>query len=189
MLGEEVRLAAADGFRLATKTLPIALQAEGLESAIIPTHTVEVLEHLSRKTPREAAACRHPGATPDRQAKTGGHMDKHLLRIRFGKVTVTARLIQGNPPNYMALIPKETIAEVMVMAPDLERAVRSVLGIAKETSGIVRLSWTEKELMTVKSGTEDSRRDDRARESTTPGHVALNIRLRTGLSSGQVIAS
>ena len=174
LLGDELRLAAADGFRLAYKTLPTALKADGMETAIIPTHSVHVLEHLSRKALREAPQVGTLAQLLTAKRKLELKMDKSTLQIRFGKVTMTTRLITGAPPNYVSLIPKETIAEVMVMAPELDRAVRSVLGVAKETTSIVRLSWS-KQSMKVQSKGEDSIEVTVSVVSATPSRVALNI--------------
>ncbi len=174
LLGDELRLAAADGFRLAYKSLPMALKADGMETAIIPTHSVHVLEHLSRKAPREAPQVGTLAQLLTAKRRLALTMDKATLRIHFGKVTMTTRLITGAPPNYVSLIPKETTAEVMVMAPELDRAVRSVLGVAKETVSIVRLSWSEQS-MKVQSEGEDSIEVTVPVVSATPGRVALNI--------------
>ena len=133
LLGERLDLAAADGFRLASKTVPIRLVAEGMDTVIVPAQTVRILEHLGRKAPRDVPPVGTLAQLVTAKRQLEISMDKTLLSIHFGHVTVVTHLVQGNPPDYRSLIPKEFGAEVMVMAPELDRAVRSVLGIAKET--------------------------------------------------------
>lgn len=174
LLGEHLEVAAADGFRLAVKALSISLQVEGMETAVIPAQTVRVLEHLARKAPRDVPQVGTLAELVTAKRLMRVTMDKTILCLTFGKIQVSTHLIQGTPPDYRALIPKESAAEVMVMAPELERAVRSVTGIARDSSGIVRLSWTET-AMTVNAGSEDSIQVSLPVQSTTEGRVALNI--------------
>ena len=63
------------------------------------------------------------------------------------------------------------------MAPDFERAVLRVRGIAKEGAGIVRLVWTETEL-TVSAKSEEKGESEAkipANALDGPGHIALNV--------------
>lgn len=74
-----------------------------------------------------------------------GHDGKQGLRIQFEKnTTAIIKLVSGNPPDWLKLIPKEKpILQVHALAQDLELAVRRVMGVALDEKGIVRMSFTD----------------------------------------------
>ena len=68
---------------------------------------------------------------------------------------LTSKLIAGTPPDHLALLNNfhEPI-KVKLMAPELRNAVRRLVGIARDGTGIVRLKWTET-AMTVSARSEE----------------------------------
>ena len=50
-LGENLEVAAGDGLRIAYKIMRNDFIVEGVNTAIIPSHVVELLEHLWKKAP------------------------------------------------------------------------------------------------------------------------------------------
>ncbi|MDP2949234.1 MAG: hypothetical protein Q8P22_06825, partial [Chloroflexota bacterium] len=63
------------------------------------------------------------------------------LRARFGEVTVWLQLIQGSYPNYTQLIPTGHKSRLTFLVEELTRAVKTVQGMAKDGSGIVRFRY------------------------------------------------
>jgi DNA polymerase-3 subunit beta len=173
--GETLAIAAADGFRLACQTLPIAYPAE--TSVNIPAGSVSILCTLWDKVP--------PPITPaDTLVKT--IISKRSLDIglsperliaHFGKVTVLSNLIEGSFPNYAQLIPQEPPLKVTFLAPELERCVRRVRGIATDGSGAIRLSWNENKMTVSARGEDNSASAEMGVASNEPeGRIAVEVK-------------
>ena len=99
------------------------------------------------------------------------------MGFQFGQAKVYTRLIAGNPPDFKALIPVPA-KKVLVMAPDLERAALRVREIAEDSSGIIRLSWTETE-MTVSARSEESGEIEATIPVSAqdgPGRIGMNVK-------------
>ena len=144
MLGDPVEVAAGDGFRMADHVLTLAYPKN--ITAVIPSHSVSVLDHLWKKTPRTPPPAED--LIPVIMAKK--HADvaydgKQGLRFRFDKHTsAIIKLVSGNPPDWLKLIPKDDpILRVQVLAADLELAVRKIMGVAKEGKGMARLAFKD----------------------------------------------
>jgi DNA polymerase-3 subunit beta len=174
-LGSAIEAVGADGFRLAYKSLPDAYPVE--QEIIIPASSVTILGHLWDKIP--------PPVPPQdslvhqviskRQIQLGLADDR--LLARFGRVTLVSKLVEGTPPRYKQLIPQDANLKVRVFAPELERAVRRLREMAKDSSGIVRLSWTET-TMTVSAKAEEKGKVEAELPVQTeggPGRVAVNV--------------
>ncbi|MDP2951942.1 MAG: hypothetical protein Q8O76_01325, partial [Chloroflexota bacterium] len=124
------------------------LAGEG--NLLIPSSAVEVLEHLWKHAPKPpdltgvdnvaqmSVAKRLVRVQYSKEPERGDSPQK--LRVTFGEVSVLIQLVAGTFPNYHQLIPKHT-PSVTFHAPELFRGVKLVGAIAKDGSGIVRLSW------------------------------------------------
>jgi len=144
MLGDPVGVAAGDGFRMADQVLTLAYPKN--ITALVPGHSVSVLDHLWKKTPRTPPPAED--LIPVIMAKK--HADvacdgKQGLRFRFNKHTsAIVKLVDGNPPDWLKLIPKDDpILKAQVLAADLELAVRKVMGVAKEGKDMARLAFED----------------------------------------------
>jgi len=180
-LNETLEVAASDGFRMAYQPLPIAFEAEGVNSIIIPARAVRLLSHLWDKGPRAPVgdslielltSKRQVGLTLG-----GGMLGDEMLKAEFGRVTLVTKLVSGTPPQFKQLIPQDVQTEVQVMAPDFERAVRGVSDVASDGGGIARLSWS-KTKMTVSAKSEDKGQVETnlSVDSPEPGKIAINNR-------------
>jgi len=179
--GENLDIAAGDGFRMAYQTIPATFPIE--EPLIIPSGAVEILRSLWQHTkPDVALGDSLVGlVTSKRQmdialveAKGSGAA---LLRVRFSGVTALIKLIQGTPPNFKLLIPKDIPTTVKLFPGDLERAVRRLSAVARAGSGIVRLSWTN-DTMTVSASSEEAGKVEGTLpvQADNPDRAALNIK-------------
>ncbi|MFC1961524.1 hypothetical protein ACFLWN_00530 [Chloroflexota bacterium] len=178
VLGSPVEVAAGDGFTMSHQVLGLAFPIE--EKVVVPARSVFILGHVFDKTPRT------PPSTADSlisviTAKRQIHMaliGENKFRVDFGQsASVVINLIQGNPPEWLQLIPKgEPILQSHLFAPQLEAAVKRVRDIAKDGSGIVRMEFAEGKLTVSAVGEEQEIRATLDAISTQgePGRTALN---------------
>jgi hypothetical protein len=161
------------------------------EKIIVPAHSVVILGHVFAKTPRT------PPTTADSLipiiiAKRQLHMaltGDNRVRVDFGRTaSVVINLIQGNPPDFLALIPKgEPVLQSQLFAPQLEAAVKRVRDIAKDGSGIVRMVFADGKLTVSAKGEEKeiSATMDTLNTQGEPGRTALNHKYVLDYLSGK----
>jgi DNA polymerase-3 subunit beta len=118
-------LAAADGFRLAVRTIALP-ETTTTAVWIVPARTlVEVARSLS--------------SAPGLPVTLSGTADGHQLHVVLGDVQVTSRLIDGHFPDYERIIPSATTTSVILGTAELLRATRAASIFARDNSHIVRL--------------------------------------------------
>ena len=178
VLGRPVEVAAGDGFTMSHQVLGLTFPLE--EKAIVPARSVFILGHVFDKTPRT------PPSTTDslisviiaRRQLHIALIGENKLRVDFGQsASVIINLIQGSPPEWLALIPKgEPVMQSHLFAPQLEAAVKRVRDIAKGGSGIVRMEFAEGKLTVSAIGEEQEIRAtlDVIRTQGEPGRTAIN---------------
>ena len=183
--GENMELAAGDGFRMAYHILPLPFPSE--EKAIVRGDFVDILSEIWRKAP--------PAPTPG-NGLVANVMGKRPLELAvshlalyasFGKVLLVCKLTAGTAPNFSQLVPKEPSHHVLVYAPDLERAVLRVKQVAKEGAGIVRLLW-EEDRMTVSAKGKDSGSIQAmvpVQITGEPSRIAFNVNYLLGYLKGR----
>ena len=145
MLGDPVQVAAGDGYRMADQALALAYPKN--INVLIPSHSVSVLDHLWKKTPRTPPPAKD--LIPVIMAKK--HADvaydgKQGLRFRFNKHTsAIVKLVDGNFPDWRKLIPKDDpIVKVQLLGAELELAVRKIMGVARESkTDMARLAFED----------------------------------------------
>jgi DNA polymerase-3 subunit beta len=121
-------LAAADGFRLAVRSVDLPEGAPDLQM-IVPART---LAEVSRLLPGDEAEEVSISTTP------GGNQ----VYFAFGKTEVTSRLIDGQFPDYQRIIPSDARTSVVLSTNDFLRATRAAAVFARDNSNIVRLECT-----------------------------------------------
>ena len=120
-------LAAADGFRLAARSIPLPDGGADM-SIIVPA--ASILE-VARLLPDEADVSVSIAAS-----------EMHAS-FAFGDTTVTTRLIPGVFPDYQRIIPAADalVSKVKLATKDALRATRAAGVFARDNSNIVRLTW------------------------------------------------
>jgi DNA polymerase-3 subunit beta len=118
-------LAAADGFRLAVRTLDLPDGAPEL-TMIVPART---LTEVARLLPDSEEAQVTIDTTPN----------GNQVYFAFGKTEITSRLIEGQFPDYQRIIPPEAKTNVVLSTTDFLRATRAAAVFARDNSNIVRL--------------------------------------------------
>ena len=165
--GAPIEVSSGDGFRMAHIVLPLEFPAE--YTTVIPASAVSTLVHVMDKTPRVPS----PGEAfvdimlAKRQLRVA--LDgKRGLRVVFSpSVTTIIKLVEGNPPAWLKLMPKdEPVLKVQFFARELETAVRRVRDVAQQSEGMVRLQFEGD------TGTVSARADGREVSAKIP---VLNI--------------
>ncbi|KKN86985.1 hypothetical protein LCGC14_0262540 [marine sediment metagenome] len=179
--GENLDIAAGDGFRMAYQTIPDSFPIE--DPLIIPSSTVKILNSLWQHTKPDVAL----GDSLVGLVLSKRHIDvalveakgseANLLRVCFSGVTILLKLIEGNSPNFKQLIPEEIPTKVQFFSGDLERAIKRLQAIAADGSGMVKLSWTN-DTMTVSASSKDVGKVEGTLpvQADKPDRVALNIK-------------
>lgn len=144
LLGDPIKVAAGDGYRMADEEFDMKFPMEFIN--VLPLSSVSVLHHLWKKVPRTPppADSLIPIVTAKKMVKLG-HDGEKGLRFQFAQsITAIVKLVQGDPPDWLKLIPKgEPAMKAQVYAPELELAINRVKNIAKEDNGRVRLDFTD----------------------------------------------
>jgi DNA polymerase III sliding clamp (beta) subunit (PCNA family) len=189
VLGSPLEIAAGDGFRMSHQSLGLSFPSEG--KIILPAHSVAILGHVFAKTPRT------PPATADSLipiiiAKRQLHMaliGDNKVQVDFGQTaSVVINLIQGNPPDFLALVPKgDPILQSQLFAPQLEAAVKRVRDVAKAGKGIVRMVFADGKLTVSARADEQeiSATLDTLNTQGEPGRAALSYSYLLSYLSGK----
>jgi len=126
--GGSLTLAAADGFRLAVRTVELPESGPEL-TMIVPARTLTEVARLLSDAADDAVAI---NTTPN----------GNQVYFAFGKTEITSRLIEGQFPDYQRIIPPESKTRVKVSTTDFLRATRAAQVFARDNSMIVRLECT-----------------------------------------------
>jgi DNA polymerase-3 subunit beta len=126
--GDQLTLAAADGFRLAVYNLPLATKVSQKTIAIIPART---LAELNRMTSDQKEAI---------EVKVNTVKSQALFRLK--DIELVSQLVQGTFPQYSQLIPQGHNTRAVVEVTQFLRATKTASIFARDGSGIVRLMIT-----------------------------------------------
>jgi DNA polymerase III subunit beta len=123
--GEQLTLAAADGFRLAVRKVSLAKHVDSKIAIIIPARSLNELTRLisEQEEPLELIV----------------NSQKSQVMFRLRNVEMVSQLIQGTFPNFSQLIPKSHTTKAVVKLSEFLRATKSASIFARDGSGIVRL--------------------------------------------------
>jgi DNA polymerase-3 subunit beta len=123
--GEQLTLAAADGFRLAVRKVSLAKVVDTKIAIIIPARSLNELTRLisEQEEPLELTV----------------NSQKSQVLFRLRNVEMVSQLIQGTFPNYSQLIPKSYSTRAVIKLSEFLRATKSASIFARDGSGIVRL--------------------------------------------------
>jgi len=123
--GDKVTLAAADGFRLAVRTLPLDSVVDEKIAVIIPARSLAELNRLISDQEEPVELTVNP--------------KKSQVIVKLRNVEMVSQLVQGTFPNYEQLIPQSHSTRAVVKLDEFLRATRSASIFARDGSGIVRL--------------------------------------------------
>ena len=129
--GDQLTLAAADGFRLAVRKLSLDTPVDEKISVIIPARSLAELNRLITDQQEPVEFTINP-----KKSQT-------IFRLRNAEMV--SQLIQGTFPNYEQLIPQAYSTRAVVKLSEFLMATRSASIFARDGSGIVRLQIMPKD--------------------------------------------
>ena len=129
--GNQLTLAAADGFRLAVRKLSLDTPVGEKISVIIPARSLAELNRLITDQQEPVEFTINP-----KKSQT-------IFRLRNAEMV--SQLIQGTFPNYEQLIPQAYSTRAVVKLSEFSMATRSASIFARDGSGIIRLQIMPKD--------------------------------------------
>ena len=187
-LGDDVEVAAADGFRLAWEATGLRLPPTAEYSHLgLPASAVKVLQTLwkrAAKQPDITVSMDDLTTDPSMQLASLAVAKRPMMVgyaksrmcFRWGNVSLTSQLVQGEFPDYKSLIPGGGDHKVVVDAEQFLRALNQVSHVASGGSNIVRLAWESKTLTVSARGEELGDAEVTLAASTQGGgsHIAFS---------------
>jgi DNA polymerase-3 subunit beta len=129
--GHRLTLAAADGFRLAVRTVDLPDAQQEL-NMIVPARS---LAELARVLPDDEGKLVELAATPNRSQ----------VLFKFGDIQMVSRLVEGQFPDYSRIIPQEAKTKALLGTRELLQATKAASVFARDNSMIVRLQFNPAE--------------------------------------------
>jgi DNA polymerase-3 subunit beta len=126
-----LRAVATDGHRLARVEIPAPKGAEGMPGVIVPRKAVAEIQKLV-----EAA-----------EETVDIELSSTKIRLTFGGVVLTSKLIDGTFPDYQRVIPAGNDKSLTVERDDFARAVDRVSTISSERGRAVKLALNDGRLV------------------------------------------
>ncbi len=118
-----LRAVATDGHRLARVELPAPTGSEGMSGIIIPRKAVaEILKLLE-----------------DSEENVAVELSSTKIRLSFGGVVLTSKLIDGTFPDYQRVIPSGNDKDLIVDRQEFARVVDRVSTISSDRSRAIKL--------------------------------------------------
>lgn len=133
--GRELTLAAADGFRLAVKKLPLLDEVPDKLGVIIPAKSYGELQRLL--------------ADEDEPVDIVINPERNQVLFKMKGSEMVSQLIQGTFPNYSQLIPKSYVTRAVVDVSDFMMATKSASIFVRDGGGIIRLIITEGKMSVI----------------------------------------
>ena len=188
MLRDPIEVAAGDGFRMAHRALPLSFPED--ITTVLPSSSVTVLKHLWEKTPNRPPPSDSliPVIMAKKHAKVGIGSKEGLRFLFENNTTAIIKLVSGSPPDWLKLIPKEEpILQVQLLAPELELAVRRIMGVAKVGAGKVSIAFEDnKATVSAGNGEQEAETSFKTFDSKgTPNKIALNASYLLGYLNGK----
>jgi DNA polymerase-3 subunit beta len=126
--GSEITLAATDGFRISTRRAKLSSPVAKPMSAIIPARALNELARVASDGKQTVHM-----VVPDGRGQVLFHLDD---------VELVSQLIDGNFPDYKAIIPQSFKTTTIISTAGFLKACKQAEIIAREGNNVVRLSIT-----------------------------------------------
>lgn len=125
--GDQLTLAAADGFRLAVRTLKLKKKLGERQEVIVPSKALSELNRLLQDQ--------------EDPVQVTFNANKTQVLFKLKDIELVAQLIQGTFPDYSRLIPKEWGSRAVVEVRDFLQETKIASIFARDGSGIVRITF------------------------------------------------
>lgn len=126
--GEQMTLAAADGFRLAVFHMALSKAVEGKTTVIIPARTLNEVNRLL--------------GDQEESVVITVNQQKSQAMFRLKSAEIVSQLLQGTFPNYSQVIPKSYTTRAVADVGEFTRVARMCSVFARDASNIVRIGVT-----------------------------------------------
>lgn len=113
--------AATDSFRLAEKRVEVKGEVPNFEPLLVPARNAVDLLRVLEAVPEEHAEVR---------------LLSNQIALRLGNVYVTSRLTDGTFPDYRQVIPKQTVAEAVLLKQDVIQVLKKLSIFADKSSQV-----------------------------------------------------
>lgn len=166
LLGDDTDGLAADGFRLAWEATGLRMPPTDEYNHLgLPASTIKVLQTLWKRAAKQPDITVSMGdltTEPSMQLASLAVAKRPMMVsyannrmcFRWGNVSLTSQLVQGDFPDYKGLIPGGGDHKVVVDAEQFLRALNQVSHVASGGSNIVRLAWEARTLTVSARGEE-----------------------------------
>ena len=168
--GDQMTLAATDGFRLAVRHLQLKKKVSERQEVIVPARTLAELSRLLQDQ--------------EDSVKMTFNANKTQVLFALKDIELVAQLIQGTFPDYSRLMPKEWTSRAVVEVRDFLQETKIASIFARDGSGIVRITFQADEdgtpgRMTIAARAEeigDNQGELDAQVEGEPSKIAFNGR-------------
>ena len=124
--GEQISLAATDGFRISVRKAILANPVSGAMNAIIPARALTELARVATDNEENLSMVMPPGR---------GQVVFHLKDVEL-----SSQLIEGNFPDYKVIIPRTLKTHTILTTASLLKACKQAEIIAREGNNVIRMN-------------------------------------------------
>lgn len=169
----DLRFAATDGHRLARRSIDVPDGAASFPQAIVSRRTVELLDHLLAAAVKadENALVGVECASEHR----GAIMRWEMPAADGGTVTVTAKTVDGDFPDYTRVIPHDPPIRAVIGRGALAEAVKRVAVLASDKSNAIKAEFEADLLRLTVTTPELGEAVEEVPCTTTGGSVAIGL--------------
>jgi DNA polymerase III subunit beta len=171
--GPFLRAVATDGHRLAQSELARPEGASGMPGVIVPRKTVQELTKLLEGREGEADCA----------------VSASKIRISFGQLVLTSKLIDGTFPDYERVIPRNNDKILDIETKDFAAAVDRVSTISQEKSRAVKMGLSDGKVTLVTNNPDSGSAEEELAASYDAGPLEVGFNSRYLLDvAGQIKA-
>jgi DNA polymerase-3 subunit beta len=123
--GEQLTLAAADGFRLSVRTAHLSEPVSEPVTVIVPARALAELSRISAEQEQPIEVTITPA--------------RNQALFHMANVDLVSQLIEGNFPDYNQIIPKSYSTRTVVSTSDFLKATKTANIFARDAANIIRL--------------------------------------------------
>jgi DNA polymerase-3 subunit beta len=168
--GDQMTMAAADGFRLSVRKAKLAKPAEQKIHAIIPARALNELARISSDGKETVNMTLSPG--------------RNQVTFRMKDIELTSQLIEGNFPEYQQIIPASHNTRTVISTEAFLKSCKQAEIFAREGSHIARLNinpgdGSQQGSVQISAQSEETGSSEVTIDATVEGQpiiIAFNVR-------------
>ncbi len=125
LTADKLTLAAADGYRLSVRSIPLEQGPERPMSVVIPARALQELRRISGEEEQPVQMLIAP--------------NRNQVFFHLNDVDLVSQLVEGAFPDYRQIIPTSSNTKTTVNTVDFQKAVRMAFIFARDASNVVRI--------------------------------------------------